>query len=305
MPGSLFPFHILAAARTPMGCFGGSLRAPGAVSLGDFAIRGALKAVGMDGSRVTETVMGCAFPIGMGPNPARQAARAAGLPAPAWTLDQHRLSGLAAIAQACRGLQPGEIAIAGGFESLSQVPYLLPTARWGRRMGETELLDPLVTAGMNLTATPLSPHLSAPLAIELPTRQGPRVLECDDALPDSAQTDFWADGAAALVLAGADDKNEPMARISPVAHGDSAVEAFHRIQAKASLPHLDFSLLADTDETISELPAERITGLPPGPAGALLLMALYSALKSGGHSRGVALQSNPDGQSLAILMELP
>lgn len=195
---------VLSAVRTPLGAFGGALRTLDAVTLGSLAIRQALSQhADVD---IAEAYLGCAFPAGLGPHPARQAVRAAGLSCPTWTLNQTEGGGFASVMLACRALQSPtrRFALAGSFESPSNVPYLLPTARWGHRMGETELLDGLIQDGPRLTqpAEPRTGGARQPLspgafAIGIPNRKGAQHLDGDEV----DDHDGCADGAAALLLA--------------------------------------------------------------------------------------------------------
>lgn len=153
--------YIHAAVRTAIGALGGSLRPLGVADLGAAVLRAALERSGLEPGRVAEVVLGCALQAGAGPNPARLAALRAGLPGavPALTVNQGEGSGLRAVALAAQGLDAaGGFALAGGAESMSGVPYLLPAARWGARMGATRLLDGLLQDGLRCG------HLDRPLA---------------------------------------------------------------------------------------------------------------------------------------------
>jgi len=143
---------ILAARRTPIGAFQGALAAAAAPALGAAAIRGALEAAGLDPAQVDEVIMGCVLPAGQGQAPARQAALAAGIPnaVPATTVNKMCGSALKAIMMAADQIRAGEaeIMVAGGLESMSNAPYLLPKARAGYRMGHGEILDHMFYDGL-------------------------------------------------------------------------------------------------------------------------------------------------------------
>lgn len=143
---------ILAAARTALGSFGGGLKQLTSSDLGSVVLRAVLDRSGLEAGRVAELVLGNVLQAGSGPNMARQAALKAGLPAgtPAMTLNQACGSGLRAVALAAQGLAAGAggFALAGGAESMSNSPYLLPGARWGARMGATRLLDSVLLDGL-------------------------------------------------------------------------------------------------------------------------------------------------------------
>jgi len=198
---------VLSAVRTPLGAFGGALRNLDAVTLGSLSIRQALSQhADVD---IAEAYLGCAYPAGLGPHPARQAIQAAGLSCPAWTLNQAEGAGFAAVVLACRALQSPtpRFALAGSFESPSNVPYLLPTARWGHRMGETELLDGLIQDGPRL-AQPAEPRadgarMALPpgaFAVDIPDQKGTQHLDGDE-VDNRDGNDGYADGAAILLLA--------------------------------------------------------------------------------------------------------
>jgi acetyl-CoA C-acetyltransferase len=143
---------IASAARTPIGAFQGALSPLKASRLGSAAIGGALQRAGIDGDIVDLVLMGCVLQAGMGQAPARQAAIYAGISesTPAVTLNKMCGSGLEAVVQAARAVALGdaEVVVAGGMESMSNAPYLLPGARGGLRMGDGKLVDSLVHDGL-------------------------------------------------------------------------------------------------------------------------------------------------------------
>jgi acetyl-CoA C-acetyltransferase len=144
--------YILGAARTPIGKMMGSLASVPAPQLGATAIRAALERAHMDPARVDEVIMGQVVQAGVGQAPARQASIAAGIPtsANATTLNKVCASGLEAINQAAHSIRAGDstVVIAGGMESMSQGPHLLPRARFGYRMGPATLQDSVVYDGL-------------------------------------------------------------------------------------------------------------------------------------------------------------
>lgn len=152
MEHSKDPIVIVGAARTPMGGFQGDLAGVAAADLGAAAIGGALTAAGLDAARVQEIVMGCVLPAGQGQAPARQAALKAGLPldAGATTVNKMCGSGMKAAMLVHDMILAGssEIAIAGGMESMSNAPYLLPKARGGYRMGHGQVMDHMFLDGL-------------------------------------------------------------------------------------------------------------------------------------------------------------
>jgi acetyl-CoA C-acetyltransferase len=143
---------ILSACRTPIGSFGGALKELSASALGAVAIRGAIARAGVAPAAVEDVIMGCVLQAGAGMNVARQAALAAGLPVetPAETINRVCGSGLAAVVHAAEALGSGyaSVIVAGGTESMTNAPYLLPAARWGYRLGSGELVDSILSEGL-------------------------------------------------------------------------------------------------------------------------------------------------------------
>ena len=157
------PSVIVAGARTPFGKFGGAFKDVPAVTLGGHAIRAALERSGVAADQVDYVIMGQVLQAGAGQITARQAAIEAGIPqeVPAITINKVCLSGLNAIALADQLIRAGEVevVVAGGMESMSEAPYLVPKARFGARMGNTEMVDSMVHDG--LWSTFLKEHMGA------------------------------------------------------------------------------------------------------------------------------------------------
>ncbi|HXQ73578.1 MAG TPA: acetyl-CoA C-acetyltransferase [Pyrinomonadaceae bacterium] len=143
---------IISAARTPVGKFLGSLKGFSAPQLGSIVVREAVKRAGVKPEDVDEVIMGCVIQAGLGQNPARQAALNGGLPntVSAVTVNKVCGSGLKAVMMAAQGVQLGdtEIVVAGGMESMSNAPYLIPKAREGYRLGNGELVDSMINDGL-------------------------------------------------------------------------------------------------------------------------------------------------------------
>jgi len=143
---------IVSARRTPIGAFQGALAPVTATQLGSAAIKAALEAAGLKGADIQEVIMGCVLPAGLGQAPARQAALAAGVPdsVPTTTINKMCGSGLKAVMMAADQIKAGEtdIIVAGGLESMTNAPYLLPKARGGYRMGHGEILDHMIYDGL-------------------------------------------------------------------------------------------------------------------------------------------------------------
>lgn len=149
MPDSIV---LLSARRTPIGAFQGVFAQTPAPQLGAAALAGAVQAAGLTPADIEEVIMGCVLPAGMGQAPARQAAIGAGIPksVPATTINKMCGSGMKAVMMAIDQLRAGEaqVVAAGGLESMTNAPYLLPKARSGYRMGHGELLDHMFTDGL-------------------------------------------------------------------------------------------------------------------------------------------------------------
>ena len=143
---------IVSAARTPTGRFQGSLQSFSAPRLGALAVREAVRRAGVPAEEMDECIMGCVLQAGLGQNPARQAAIHGGMsPASgAFTVNQVCGSGLKAVALAAQAILTGnaEIVVAGGMESMTNAPYLLPQARAGYRMGNGALVDSMIYDGL-------------------------------------------------------------------------------------------------------------------------------------------------------------
>jgi len=143
---------IVAAARTPMGGFQGDFSAIGAVELGSAAISSAVERAGFGSEDVAEVLMGCVLPAGLGQAPARQAALGAGLSqaVPCSTINKMCGSGMKAVMMAYEGLhaRPDDVIVAGGMESMTNAPYLLPKARGGLRLGHGEVKDHMFLDGL-------------------------------------------------------------------------------------------------------------------------------------------------------------
>ena len=143
---------IVSAKRTPIGAFLGALSPLSAVQLGSAAVRAALEAATVAANEVEEVIMGCVLPANLGQAPARQAALGAGVPvaAPATTINKMCGSGLKAVMMAADQIRAGgaNIVLAGGLESMSNAPYLLPKARTGYRMGHGEIIDHMMKDGL-------------------------------------------------------------------------------------------------------------------------------------------------------------
>ena len=143
---------IVAAVRTPIGSFGGSLKDISTVDLGSLVIKNAIERAGLEPEQVDEVIMGNVLGAGLGQNVARQMSVHAGVPVtvPAFTINKVCGSGLKAVQLAVQAGLCGdaEVVVAGGAENMSQAPYILPNQRWGSRMGNATVVDTMLRDGL-------------------------------------------------------------------------------------------------------------------------------------------------------------
>jgi acetyl-CoA C-acetyltransferase len=143
---------IVSAVRTPLGSFGGALSSISATQLGAIAIKGAVDRIGLDVNIVNEVIMGSVLQANLGQAPARQAAKFAGLPdqVQCTTVNKVCASGMKAVMMAAQSIKCGDsdVVIAGGMESMSQVPFYSPNMRWGNKYGNVQMIDGLAKDGL-------------------------------------------------------------------------------------------------------------------------------------------------------------
>lgn len=143
---------IASAARTPVGSFGGAFKNVKAVDLGIAAAKEAIKRAGLKPEDIEEVVLGNVLQAGQGQNPARQVSLGAGIPitTPAFTINKVCGSGLRSVSLAAQMIKAGDVdvVLAGGFESMSMAPFILPNERWGARMGDKTVVDEMIKDGL-------------------------------------------------------------------------------------------------------------------------------------------------------------
>ncbi len=385
---------ILAGARTPMGGFQGELSAVPAPMLGAAAIGEAVRRAGISAADIDETVMGCVLPHGLGQAPARQAAVHAGVPfaVPATTINKMCGSGMKAVMMVADQIAAGRanIAIAGGMESMTNAPYLLPKARGGMRLGHGEVKDSMFLDGledayehrlMGSYAEDAARHYQFTRAeqdayatesllrakraqdsgafeaeivsVKVPARGGEVIVALDEqpksAKPEkiptlkpafakdgtvtAANSSSISDGAAALIIASADEAKKrglkPIARI--VAQASNADEpkwftrapvgAIEKVLKQAGWSKDDVDLFEINEAfAVVAMIAMRDLGLdhakvnvnggacalghPIGASGARILVTLLGALKARGKTRGVAALCIGGGEATAMAVEL-
>jgi len=144
--------YVISAVRTPLGSFGGSLKGFSATQLGAIAIKGALEKAGITADKVDEVLMGSVLQANLGQAPARQAAKFAGLPNEVicTTINKVCASGMKAVSQGAQSILLGDahVVIAGGMESMTNVPFYADTMRWGNKYGNASLIDGLAKDGL-------------------------------------------------------------------------------------------------------------------------------------------------------------
>ncbi len=386
---------IVSGARTPIGSFQGSLGSLSAPKLGAVAIRAALERAGVPGDAVGEVYMGCVLPAGIGQAPARQASIAAGLPASvgAVTINKVCGSGLKAVVFGANAIATGEhdVVVAGGMESMTNAPFLLPKAREGLRLGHAQVIDSLISDGLwdaytnvhmgdcgelcakekNITradqdafaAESYRRALAAQAAgkfrgeiagVEVPARKGPpTIVDVDEEpgrgdiakLPSlrpafqkegtitAGNASSINDGAAALVLAGADTAKargwKPLARIVGAAGHAQAPEwfttapagAIDKLLARIGWKKDDvdlweineaFAVVSVANNRLLGLDPEKVNvwggavalGHPIGASGARVLVTLLAALRDAGKRKGVASLCIGGGEGIALAVEL-
>jgi acetyl-CoA C-acetyltransferase len=292
---------ITAVARTPIGRFGGAFTPLQAVELGGAAIAGALERSGLDPAKVDETLFGHVLQAGAGQITARQAAVRGGISmsVPATTINKVCLSGMTAIAEADRHIRLGEatFVVAGGMESMTNAPYVLPTGRYGARMGDTTLIDSMTHDGLwcafdQCTMGESSDHKNAKLGIgreeqdswsaesharaaaaadsgafegeivpvTIPQRKGDPVVVTADA---GIRRETTADSLARLRPAFVADGTITAGNASQISDGAAAVVVADREAAEAAgLPILaeilGYGQVSGPDATLHERPAEAL-----------------------------------------------
>jgi acetyl-CoA C-acetyltransferase len=144
--------YLVSCCRTAIGSFGGSLKDTPAVQLGSIVAKAALERAGLSADKLDEVMFGCILTAGLGQNVARQVAIGAGIPneVPAYTVGMVCGSGMKSVIEAARAIGAGDadLILAGGAENMSAAPYATPSARWGARMGNVNMVDTMVNDGL-------------------------------------------------------------------------------------------------------------------------------------------------------------
>jgi acetyl-CoA C-acetyltransferase len=263
------PVFLVAAVRTPIGRFGGSLKEWSAADLGVAVARESLGRANLPPDRIEDSIWGCARQAGGGPNVARQISFRAGVPdrVPAFTVNQACGSGLRAIILAAEEIMLGRahIVLAGGTESMSRVPYFAEGARWGARMGHVDLVDGMYRDGFN---DPLSGLVMGETAEKLAGQYEISRDEQDEYALRSQQR-----AAAAMAAGRFNDEMIPL----PTGAGKTLAHDEH-VRADTSIDSL--RKLAPVFSKSGTVTAGNSSGITDG-AAAMLVMS-ESALKESG-----------------------
>jgi acetyl-CoA C-acetyltransferase len=284
------PVYLIAAVRTPIGRFGGSLKDWTAADLGVAVAKEALRRAHVAVEQVEDSIWGCARQAGGGPNVARQIAYRAGVPdrVPAFTVNQACGSGLRAIILAAEKIILGraKVVLAGGTESMSRVPYFADGARWGTRIGHVDLVDGMYRDGFN---DPLSGLVMGETAEELAKRyeiardeQDEYALRSQQRAAAAIEAGKFADEMVSLelkdrkgnVVAFAKDEHvrgdtsiESLGKLKPVFSKDGTVTAGNSSGitdgAAAVIVISDEALKASGAEPLARIVDYEIVGVPP------------------------------------------
>src|SRR6266540_275194 len=336
---------IVGAARTPVGAFLGSLAAVTAPRLGAVAIRAALERAGVDPASVDEVVMGNVLQAGVGQAPARQAALFAGLPekTPCWTLNKVCGSGLKAVISGAQAIALGDadVVVAGGMESMSNVPYYDRAARAGVRMGNVELVDGMIHDGLwdvygqqhmgmcaehCATTQDISRAAQDEYAIEstrraveaqrsgafkaeivpveLEGKKGEKTVVADDDGPKAARPEK----IPALRPVFKKDGTVTAANSSSINDGGAGlapkdVDLWEINEAFAVVSIANNRLLGLDGKSVNVRGGAVVLGHPIGASGARILVTLLQAMKDLGKRRGLASLCIGGGEAVAVIVE--
>ena len=278
---------VTHAIRTPIGRFLGQFQDLTAVDLGEVAVKGLLERAGVPGSDTDRVLLGCARQAGVGPNPARQVAWRSGIPAtvPSVTLNMACGSGLLAVIDAARLIHVGEadLVVAGGMESMSRVPYQLPHARDGYKMGMRPLVDAMYQDGFQC---PLADQIMGETAETLARQYGiPR-----------AEQDAWAarsqNRAEAAAAAGRFAEELIPVRVRDRKTGEREIVTDEHVRSGVTAEGLS-RLPAVFDRNAGTVTAGNSSGITDGAAA--LLIASEEAVRS----RGLPVLAWVEGWELA------
>jgi acetyl-CoA C-acetyltransferase len=256
--------YLAGAVRTPIGRFGGTLASWTAADLGTAVAKASLDRAGVRPDQIDDSIWGCARQAGGGPNVARQITFRAGVPetVPAFTVNQACGSGLRAIILAAEKIMLGRanVVLAGGTESMSRVPYFADGARWGARMGHTELVDGMYRDGFN---DPLSGLVMGETAEELARRYEIARDEQDEYAMRSQQR------AAAAVAAGRFNDEVSPVEIKDRKGNTTPFTTDEHVRAKTTIE--DLRKLAPVFSKAGTVTAGNSSGITDGAAAVIVM----------------------------------
>lgn len=268
---------LAGSVRTPIGRFGGTLASWSAADLGVAAARASLERAQLRPDQIQQSIWGCARQAGGGPNVARQIIYRAGAPetVPAFTVNQACGSGLQAIILAAQQVMLGraEVVLAGGAESMSRVPYFAEGARWGMRMGNTELIDGMYRDGFN---DPLSGLVMGETAENLARQYEVSRAEQDDYALRSQQR------AEAAIASGRFDSEIVPLEIKGRKGESGSFTRDEHARAGTTLP--DIAKLAPVFSKDGTVTAGNSSGITDG-AAAIVVMSEAALKQSGGDAQ--------------------
>ena len=270
--------YLAASVRTPIGRFGGTLASWTAADLGVAAAKASLERAQLSPDQIQQSIWGCARQAGGGPNVARQITYRAGVPetVPAFTVNQACGSGLQAIILAAQQIMLGraEVVLAGGTESMSRVPYFAEGARWGMRMGNTELVDGMYRDGFN---DPLSGLVMGETAENLARQYEISRNEQDEYALRSQQR------AQAAIEAGRFD--EEIVPLAIKGRKGETITFARDEHARAGTANQDLAKLAPVFSKDGTVTAGNSSGITDG-AAALVVMSEAALVSSGAVPQG-------------------
>jgi len=266
--------YLVSAARTPIGKFGGALAGTPAVELGGVAIRAAVERAGLpEGTPIDDVLMGQVLQAGSGQAPARQAALRAGLPdtTSATTINRVCGSGMKSIMLAAAEIRAGdaEIAVAGGMESMNGAPYLLPSARFGYRLGNGQLVDSTVADGLwcAIEDCHMGTHAERVAIKDRVTREDQDAFALESHRRAIAAIDEGRFDAEIAPVTVRDDKGrETIVSVDESPRRDSTIEALARLKPAFDLPAGDDR----GDATSGTVTAGNAPGITDGAAATIV-----------------------------------
>ncbi|KAF9150214.1 erg10, acetyl-CoA C-acetyltransferase [Linnemannia schmuckeri] len=327
--------YIAAIARTPIGSFNGSLASFTAVQLGSLAVKGALKKVDIKPEQVDEIYFGNVLSAGLGQNPARQVALGAGLPQTtvSTTVNKVCASSMKAVMLAAQTIQTGQadIVIAGGAESMTNVPYYLPKMRFGAKYGHQEVIDGVQKDGLTdvynnyAMGTGLFKNEIVPVVVPGARGKPDTVISADEEVTNLNEAKLRAmrpafkpnggtvtapnsspisDGACAIILISGQKARElNIPAIKRAGLTAEQVEFYELNEAFSVVACANMKILGLTSENVNVNGGAVALGHPLGCSGARVIVTLVNVLQQKNAKIGVAGICNGGGGASAVVIE--